>query len=405
MKDKCKVCSKETIKIINFDKMPIANGFLNKITKDEFFYNLSVDLCPECFMIQLGETVKPEVMFNDKYHFISSTSSVMRDHFGKISSEILKSVSIKNNPFIVELGCNDGIMLRNIASKGIKHLGIEPSTNVASLAKQSGVEVLEDFFNEFTATKIAENIGQADIICGSNVFCHIEDINSVFKGISILLKQDGILFFEDPYMLDIVKKSSFDQIYDEHVYYFCGLSISNLAKIHGMQLVNMQHQDVHGGSMRYYIKKGTKNKISENVARYLVEERQLKLNKIEGYIDFNERVTEICIDLKETLKKLKKEGNKIVGYGATSKSTTLLNYAQIGPELLDYICDTTPTKINKYSPGMHIPIKSHEAFMVDKPPYALLLAWNHKKEILDKEKGYRNNGGKFITYFPNVNVE
>lgn len=402
---KCRVCNKEVQGIISFGKMPIANNFLNRVTDKEFFYNLSVVFCPNCFMAQLGKTVRPDALFNDNYQFISSTSSLMTEHFRQIAEEITQMVSSKQKPFIVELGCNDGIMLRHIASRGIDHLGVEPSGNVAQLARKNGIEVLEKFFNEDTAAEIVKKQGQADVICGANVFCHIEDINSVFRGINVLLKNDGVLFFEEPYLLDIMRKSSFDQIYDEHVYYFSGMAISGLAQKHKMRLVDMVHQDVHGGSMRYYVKKGDSSITGDGVSRFLREEKDMDLDKIEGYLNFKNDVDKVCSDLKQVLRKIRDEGKPIVGYGATSKSTTLLNYARIGPELINYICDTTPNKINKFSPGMHIPIRSHDSFRADKPLYALLLAWNHKKEIFEKEKGHRASGGKFITYFPKVTVE
>ncbi len=402
---KCKICNKAAERIVSFGKMPIANGFLNRIPSDEFFYNLSVAFCPECFMVQLDETVKPDMLFNADYQFISSTSDAMAGHFEKISAEILEKISGKSNPFVIELGCNDGIMLRHIAARGVKHLGIEPSGNVASLARNNGVKVLESFFNEPVASQIVRDYGQADVICGSNVFCHIENINSVFKGIGILLKNDGVLFFEDPYLLSIIKKSAFDQIYDEHIYYFSGLSVSKLARKHDMQLVDMHPQDVHGGSMRYYLKNSLSNTANNKVGEFLSEEKALNLDRLHGYSTFKDNVDKICSDLRNTLSDIKRKGNRIVAYGATSKSTTLLNYAKIGPEIIDYICDITPNKINKYTPGMHIPIKSHEAFVKDTVLYALLLAWNHKKEILEKEKEYRRKGGKFITYFPEVVIE
>jgi len=317
----------------------------------------------------------------------------------------MEITSSKKSPFVVELGCNDGIMLKHIAARGINHIGIEPSGNVAVLARQKGVQVLEKFFTRDTAKEIVDKYGHADIICGANVMCHIEEINSVLEGVNILLKDDGILFFEDPYLLDIVKKSSFDQIYDEHIYYFSGLSISELGRRHNMQLIDMIHQNVHGGSMRYYLKKNGSNVVTDRAKEYLSQEKAFELQKIESYLNFKYRVDKICSDLKTILIKIKQKGSRIAGYGATSKSATLLNYAQIGPDIIDYISDTTPTKINKYTPGTHIPIKSYEFFAADNPPYTLLLAWNHKEEIFKKEKEYRQKGGKFITYFPEVSIE
>lgn len=402
---KCKVCSHKTESIMSFGKMPIANGFISSVSDDEFVYELKVDICPACFMVQLGETVKPDMMFNENYHFISSTSLVMIKHFEGVASEITGIISSEKSPFVAELGCNDGVMLQHLLSRKIRHLGVEPSKNVAQLAKNKGIEVLEDFFNSSTAENIVRRHGQADVVCGSNVMCHIEDINSVFDGINILLKDNGIFFFEDPYLFDIVKKSSFDQIYDEHVYYFSGLSISELAKRHSMKLVDMAHQDVHGGSMRYYLKKDNSRVISDRVKELFSKEKECKLHEPDSYTKFRDNVNHICKDLKNTLLKLKKAGNRIAGYGATSKSTTLLNYSGIGPEIIDYISDITPTKINKYTPGTHIPVKPYEFFKTDYPPYTLLLAWNHEKEILEKEKDYREKGGKFITFFPEVTIK
>ena len=391
--------------IISFGKMPIANGFLSKISPDEYFYELSAAFCPECFMVQLEKTVAPEMMFNDNYHFISSTSATMSQHFAEMAEEIYQVISSKKCPFVVELGCNDGIMLKHLASKNIKHVGIEPSKNVAELARKNGVNTIEEFFNQRTAEEIVENYGHADIISGANVMCHIENLNSVFEGLSTLLKEDGMLIFQDPYLPDIIKQSSFDQIYDEHVYYFSGLSVSELAKKHNMQLVDMLYQDVHGGSMRFYLKKGNSNKVSARVSEFLSQEIALNLHIIDGYKNFKDSVNKICYDLKSTLMDIKKAGKRIVGYGATSKSTTLLNYAQIGPDIIDYISDNTPTKINKFTPGVHIPIRSHDVFLGDNQDYTLLLAWNHKREIINKEISYRKRGGKFITYFPKITIE
>jgi len=385
--------------------MPISNRFVLDVTADEFLYDLSLGFCPECFMVQLENCVDPVMMFNEDYAYYSSISRAMEDHFEELADEITDKVSNKRQRFVLELGCNDGIMLKHIAARGIPHLGIEPSANVAASARDKGVDVLEAFFNAETAFGIRERRGRADVICGANVMCHIEDINSVFEGVSTLLKPEGVFFFEDPYLADIIKKTSFDQIYDEHVYYFSGLAVSQLAERHGLQLVDMAPQEVHGGSMRYYLKKGKDNLVEENVSFFLSQEKALNLHVTDGYFMFRDRVNRICSDFKETLLKIKGKGKKIAAYGATSKSTTLLIYSKVGPDLIDYVSDTTPTKIGKYTPGTHIPVKSHEHFLRDAPPYTVLLAWNHKREIFEKERAYRENGGRFITFFPEVTIE
>lgn len=402
---KCKICNSKTQTIISFGKMPIANGFTKKPSKKDFVFTLKLAFCPNCFMVQLTETVPPKKMFHEHYQFFSSTSSGMAKHFQEQAQHIKKLLKKKKDPFVIEIGSNDGIMIKHIAKAGIRHLGVEPSQNVAKISNKLGVKTTSDFFNQKTAKKILKQHGKADIICGSNVICHIENINSVFEGVAQLLTDDGVFFFEEPYIYDIVKNNSFDQIYDEHVYFYSGLSVDNLVKRHGLQLVEMKHQNVHGGSMRYYIKKGIKNKISASVKKHVGLEKRLKLHKINGYLNFKKNVNKICSDLKKLLKQLNSQGHRVAGYAATSKSTTLLNYAGIGPGLISYISDTTPTKIGLFAPGSGIPVKPYQYFQKDKPRYTVLFAYNHKKEIMSKEKEYRKRGGKFITYFPKVTLE
>lgn len=401
----CRICNSSTQQIISFGKMPIANGFVKKPSSKEFVFTLKIVFCPKCYMVQLGETVPPEKMFHDHYQFFSSTSKGMRKHFKELANHIIKLIDNKKKPFVVEIGSNDGIMIKHIADAGIRHLGIEPSVNVAEVSKKFGVNVSSVFFSKKTAQEIDKKYGKADIICGSNVICHIENINSVFEGVAELLSDDGYFFFEEPYIYDIVKNNSFDQIYDEHVYYYSGLSVLNLAQRHGLELVDMKHQDVHGGSMRYYLKKSTKNKISTSVKKYIDLEKKLKLHELEGYLSFKKKIDTVCSDLIRLLKKLKSQGHTIAGYAATSKSTTLLNYAGIDSSLIEYISDTTPSKIDLFAPGSGIPVKSYQYFLDDKPRYVVLFAYNHKKEIYEKEKNYRKNNGKFITYFPKVKIE
>lgn len=404
----CKICNHNLESVINFGEMPISNRYVTDPgISDEYTYVLEVAFCPSCYMVQLVNCVEPTEMFNDEYAFYSSTSSGMEKHFKEQADEIIHFNDDMERPFVVELGCNDGIMLKHIATAGISHLGVEPSANVADIAITNGVNVAKIFFNVESADQIKKEYGAATVICGSNVTCHIEDINSVFEGVSHLLSDDGIFFFEDPYIYDIVSKHSFDQIYDEHIYYFSALSVKNLAERHGLELYDVKFHEVHGGEARYYIrrKSGESNDVTVSVQKCLDKEKSINLHKIEGYKEFKDNVDKVSSDLKQILVDLKAQGHEVVGYGATSKSTTLLKYAGVDNSLIKFISDTTPTKINKFTPGTHIPIKPYEAFINECPEYTLLLAWNHKNEILEKESNYRNNGGKFITFFPEVGVE
>lgn len=384
--------------------MPIANNFISDINDEEYTFDLELGWCPECYLVQLMSSVPTQLMFNSDYAYFSSTSESMKHHFQGMAEEIIHLTSKINEPFIVEVGCNDGILLKHLAEKGIDHLGIEASANVAEHARGKGVNVVNTFFNLECAEKISDEYRSADVIYGANTICHVDEIESLIKGIALLLKDDGYFIFEDPYLPEILQKTSFDQIYDEHIFYFSGLSVSNLLRKNGLQLVNMKPLEVHGGSMRYYARKTNAADINSNIKKLMEQETKNRLDSLAGYSQFKNNITEICTNLRTTLQNLKKAGSTIAAYGATSKSTTLLNYSGIGPDIINYISDTTPTKIDKYSPGIHIPIKPYSHFISNPPDYALLLAWNHKKEIIEKEKQYLAKGGKFIIPFPEVRI-
>ncbi len=396
---KCRVCSNVINPFISFGKMPIANGFLKKDQfKNEYFFELATAFCDKCFTVQLETQPDPEMMFHDNYAFFSKTSISMQNHFKKYADWVADNYLNINDPFVIELGSNDGILLENFLNKKIRHLGVEPSANVAEVAIKNGVNTEVAFFNTQYANKIKKIHGSANAILAANVMCHIPDLIEIGQASMSLLKDDGVLIFEDPYLGDMINKVTYDQIYDEHVYIFSAISVRNIFEISGFELIDVIPQETHGGSMRYVLCKKGVREISKNVINLINKEKDLELDKFSTYQKFKNdcELSKEKIILK--LKKFKKEGKKIVGYGATSKSTTILNYCKIGPELIDFISDTTPIKQNKYSPGMHIPVKPYEEFLTQKPEIAVLFAWNHQKEIENKEKKFIENGGKFISH-------
>lgn len=402
---KCLVCGKKVEEFMDFGKMPIANGFLDeKDYEKEEFFDLKVGYCPECHMVQLTSFVEKEKMFNDNYAFYSSTSTRMEEHFREMAYWMMENYMARDS-FVVEIGSNDGIMLQNFAKEGIKHVGVEPSANVAKVAQEKGLNTLNCFFDKNAAALIQKEYGLADIITGTNVMCHIPYIHSVFEGVGILLKPTGVLIFEDPYIGDIVNRISYDQIYDEHAFYFSACSVSYLANMHGLELIDAYHQDVHGGSMRYVVARMGKRQVSDRVKTLIDQEQQMGLHTLATYQTLAANIAANKNDLLELLQKLKKEGKRVTGYGATSKSTTVMNYCQITPDLIEFISDTTPIKQNKMSPGMHIPVRSYEEYKRNYPDYALLFAWNHGKEIMEKEKEFIAHGGRFILYVDGVRID
>lgn len=391
---------------MSFGPMPIANGFLPKDQfEDEYFFEMEVGFCEICSALQLINQPEPERMFHENYAFFSSLSQHMQNHFKEFASYLInKYLENRGDPFIVELGSNDGIMLKHIKDMGYRHLGVEPSNNVADVARSMGIETISEFFNLDLAKKIEALHGKADAITCANVMCHIPDINSVAAGIAYLLKPDGILMFEDPYLGDVIEKVSYDQIYDEHVFIFSARSVSNAFGRHGLELIDVLPQKTHGGSMRYILAPKGSQPINQSVTDLMYKEMEQGLGLPETYLKFKNNCEASRENLKNLLQKLKLESKRIVGYAATSKSTTVLNYCGIGPDDIEFISDTTPIKQGKFSPGVHIPIRNHEAFSNDYPDYALLFAWNHATEIFEKEAAFKLSGGNWILFVPKVVV-
>jgi methylation protein EvaC len=402
---RCLICGANIEPFISFGKMPIANGFLtpNQFA-DEYFFELKVCLCVSCGMAQLAEQPNREKMFHDNYAFFSSTSTRMAAHFKEFANLVMKDYLQLPEPFLVEIGSNDGIMLQYFAQAGVRHLGIEPSANVAQLAQDRGINTLIEFFDENLARRIIARFGQADAILAANVMCHIRYLHSVIGGIKILLKPKGVLIFEDPYLGDIIEKTSYDQMYDEHAFYFSITSISYLFEQHGLEVVDIQPQNVHGGSMRYVISHQGARPVSPAVTAQQAKEESLGLRRAETYSHLRRNIERSRDELMALLRDLKRQGKRVVGYAATSKSTTVTNYCGITPELIEYISDTTPIKQGKFSPGAHIPVRSYEEFKANYPDYALLFAWNHAEEIMAKEDTFKASGGKWIVYVPKVQV-
>jgi len=402
---KCLICKESIEPFINFGNMPLGNGFLlPEQYGSEYFFPMQVGFCAACGMVQLLDQPDRERMFHENYAFFSGTSLYMATHFKAFADHVAADYLSKNDPFVVEMGSNDGIMLQNFAAAGIRHLGIEPSKNVAQVAIDKGINTVTEFFGAELAQRIVAENGQADAFLAANVMCHIPYMHSIAEGIRILLKPTGVVMFEDPYLGDIIEKTSYDQIYDEHTFLFSVASISHLFEQYGMEVIDVEPQTTHGGSMRYVIARKGARPVSSNVTAQRAKEHELGLHLPETYDRFRRNCESSRDQLMGLLRELKAHGQRVVGYGATSKSTTITNYCGITPDLVEFISDTTPIKQGTFSPGAHIPVRSYKDFVQDYPDYALLFAWNHATEIMDKEGAFRAAGGKWIVYVPQVMV-
>ena len=382
----CKITGKKIKPFMSFGKMPIANGFLRKKDfKKEFTFKMEVGFSKKISLFQLNDHPKPTKMFNNNYPFFTSSSKYMVNHFKKFSKWIKKNY-FENNINVVEIGSNDGSFLKNFKSKKNNILGIEPSKNVASLAIKRGVKTINKFFTHNNAKSLRDFRNNTHVICAANAICHIPNLKDLIKGIDVLLSKKGIFVFEEPYLGSMYKKTSYDQIYDEHIYMFSVSSIKKVFKLFEFELINVEPQSTHGGSMRYVVARKGVYKIDDKVNKYLKYEKKNFIDSLQGCLKFKKRCEISKKKLRNKILSIKKSKKTIAGYAATSKSTTILNYCGIDRRHIDFICDTTKEKINKYTPKTHIPIYDVNYYRNNIPDYTFLFAWNHKDEIFKKEK-------------------
>jgi methylation protein EvaC len=398
----CRICLSDIEPFIDFGRMPLANGFLTPDQfADEYYFNLSAAYCPRCTLVQLVEQPQRERMFNDRYPFFSATSARMDTHFASLARDVIEKLP-PADAFVVEIGSNDGTLLRHAVQAGIRHLGIEPSSSVARAATARGVHTVCKFFDALLAREIVSEHGHAHAVIAANALSHVAGVHSVVEGITILLAPDGTCVVEDPYWGDVVAQTAFDQIYDEHASYFTVSSLQYLFAQHGLAVFDAIPFDVHGGSMRYLIGHVGSRPATPRVALLLEQEQAAGLHRPETFDAFRGRVTAIGNALMTVLHTCKARRQRVVGYGATSKSTTTINYFGITPELVEFISDTTPAKHGRFSPGAHLPVRPHHEFAARYPERALLFLWNHAAEVRAKEQAFTRGGGRWIVYVPRV---
>lgn len=404
----CRICgSKRLYNFLSLNSMPIPNGFLTEkeLKENEPHYPLGVNVCEDCWLVQLTHIIPAEIMFKN-YLYIPSTSTTMLTHFKAFAMSAIEEYKVTPKDLVVDIGSNDGTMLGFYKEQEIKVLGIDPASNLAQLARLKGIDTIDDFFSPEIAREVVKTRGTAKVITATNVVAHMNDIHQLCEGIEILLAKDGVFIMEFPYLIDLLDKNEFDTIYHEHLSYFSITPLVQLFKKHNMQIHDVKRMSIHGGSVRVFIKRiNSGSKQQPSVKEILDLENLKKLNKRTAYDDFARRVGVIRRDLVKYLKDLKKQGKKIVGYGASAKGNVLLNYCKISTNLLDYVVDSIPYKQGRYTPGTHIPIYPETRLDRDMPDYALLLAWNFADEILQKKVDYRVKGGQFIITIPYLRIE
>ncbi|MFY9462908.1 MAG: class I SAM-dependent methyltransferase [Candidatus Sungiibacteriota bacterium] len=392
--------------ILSLGVQPPANAFLRQedSKKSELAFPLDVYFCRDCALVQLRDIVSPELLFKN-YVYVSSTSPTFVSHFRLFAEAVVRRFRLGSQSFVIDIGSNDGILLRPFQAIGIRVLGVDPAEQIAAAASAAGIETLPHFFTPDMARDIGARRGQAAIITATNVFAHINDLDAIGEGVKILLETEGVFIIEAPYLVDFLEQNLFDTVYHEHLSYFSVSSLNILLERLGMKIIDVEKTESHGGSLRVFAAhKNANHAVSDGVNRFLHDERAAGLHTLAVYEDFAQRVEQNKIQLTALLKQIKAEGKTIAGYGAPAKGNTLLNYFGIGAETLDYIADDSEWKQGLYTPGTHIPVVSGKKLEEKKPDYILILAWNFADPIMKKLEWFSSTGGKFIIPVPTPRV-
>jgi len=405
---KCRHCYSEDVNLVlDLGYSAPSNAYLslNDLHKPEITFPLRIAVCKKCWLVQTEDYSEAESLFKEDYAYFSSTSSSWVKHAKEYCEKIQEIIKLNANSFVIEIASNDGYLLKNFKAAGVPCLGVEPTKSTAEVAKKKGIQVVEKFFNKSLAKEISEKYSLADLIVGNNVYAHVPDINNFTLGMKILLKKNGVITLEFPHVLNLLKHFQFDTIYHEHFSYLSLHTVVGIMKNAGLRVWDVEKIDTHGGSLRIYCAhlEAEWNE-SSAVSELLEEETRCGIQNIETYQNLQYEANRIKYEILEFLISMKKANKKIVAFGAAAKGNTLINFCGISRDLIEYVCDNSPAKQNKYLPGSHIPIKNPSALKNSVPDYIIIFSWNIMDEIIQNTLKILNNKVKFVTFIPRLNI-
>jgi SAM-dependent methyltransferase len=395
----CRVCGSDQLTLlVDYGQMPLAGGFL---TQDELAYQAAFPLrlarCADCTEMQILDVVPPAEIFT-QYSYVSSTTRTLIDHFARMGHEIVAGERATGR-LVVEFGCNDGVLVRPMLEAGARVVGVDPSDVALRASRDGGWPLVQAYFDEVSAARVRAEHGPARIITGNNVFAHVDDLHAIVRGVTTLLADDGVFIFEVQYQGDLLALVQYDTVYHEHVCYHSLTALNRLLASHGLRIVDVKRIPIHAGSIRVTAARlGTAREAAPIVAEMLDAEGTWRVERFGEQVESRRRV------LRNLVGDLRNAGRRVVAYGAAGRSTILLNFCALGPDLIEYVVDMSPLRYGKFVPGVSIPIVPPDVFHAQPPDYAIMTAWNYEPEIVRKEQAYLSQGGRFIVPLPDVRI-
>jgi SAM-dependent methyltransferase len=393
-------------KVCTLTPTPPANAFvsIDQLGDEQITFPLELFFCENCKHLQLLDVVNPEELFRD-YVYVSGTSVSFVKHFEEYANSCINDFGLSANDIVIDIGSNDGTLLKFFKDKKLHVLGIDPARAIAREASDKGIETWPQFFDETIVNKILVEKGQVSLVTANNMFAHADDLSGIVENIRSLLKPGGIFVFEVSYLGAVFENTLFDTIYHEHVAYHSVIPLVTFFDSKHMDFFAAERITSHGGSLRGMVQlKGGLRKADGSVQALINYEQKIALNLSCTWIAYAAKINTLKTELVGLIDSLKKDGKTIAGFGAPAKATTLMHHFGLGPDTIDFISDDAPLKQGLYSPGLHIPILSTEAIYEKKPDYVILLAWNFAPQIMEDHQNYVNSGGRFIVPLPEIRV-